>query len=49
MNEVNLRRLSDGHDIIDDLFEICGKSNDVPNKLDHIAEDKKSNGEITLS
>lgn len=44
LNEVSLKKLSDGCDIIDDLLEICGKSNDEPNKLKQTVEDKKSNG-----
>lgn len=48
MNEVNLKKLSDGRDVIDDLFEICGKFNDVPNQQKQIGDVKKSNGEIIL-
>lgn len=46
MNEVNLKKLSDGRDIIDDLVETCSfVGNDVPNKPKRIGEDKRSNGE----
>lgn len=44
LNEVNLIKQSNGHDIIDDLIKICNKS-DISNKPKS-AQVTKSNGKI---
>uniref|UniRef100_A0A2S2R425 Tudor domain-containing protein n=2 Tax=Sipha flava TaxID=143950 RepID=A0A2S2R425_9HEMI len=44
-NEVNLKRLNNEHDIIDDLLNICNTlSNDNINQLKPIVQNSKSNG-----
>jgi hypothetical protein len=46
-NEVNLKRLNNEHDIIDDLLNICNTlSNDNINQLKPIVQNSKSNGKI---
>lgn len=46
-NEVNLKKLFNGCDIITDLLKICNtSSNDSINQLKPIAQNSKSNGKI---